>query len=43
MRNAAAKRGESGLLSLWAGRGVAQARAMPAGELVMRLVEEMSV
>ena len=41
MRTAAAKRGESGFLSLWAGTGVARARAMPAGELVRRLVEEM--
>lgn len=42
MRAAAAKRGESGFLSLWAGRGVARARCMPAGELVDRLVDEMS-
>lgn len=41
MRTAAAKRGESDFLSLWAGTGVARARAMPAGELVSRLVEEM--
>lgn len=40
MRTAAAQRGEAGYLSLWAGRGVAQARALPAGELVRRLVEE---
>ena len=42
MRTAAAKRGDREFLSLWAGRGVAQARVMPAGELVRRLVEEMS-
>ena len=42
MRAAAAKRGDAGFLSLWAGSGVAQARAMPAGELVRRLLEETS-
>jgi len=42
MRTAAAKRGDREFLSLWAGRGVAQARVMAAGELVRRLVEEMS-
>ena len=42
MRTAAAKRGDGEFLSLWAGRGVARARVMPAGELVRRLVEEMS-
>jgi nitronate monooxygenase len=41
MRTAAAKRGEAGYLSLWAGQGVTRARSMPAGELVRRLVEEM--
>jgi nitronate monooxygenase len=41
MRSAAAKRGDTGFLSLWAGKGVARARALPAGELVGRLVEEM--
>jgi nitronate monooxygenase len=41
MRTAAAQRGEAGFLSLWAGQGVARARAMPAGELVGCLVEEM--
>lgn len=40
MRNAAAKRGDAAYLSLWAGRGVARARTLPAGELVRRLVEE---
>jgi nitronate monooxygenase len=43
MRTAAAKRGDGEFLSLWAGRGVARARVMPAGELVRRLGEEMSV
>jgi len=42
MRTAAAKRGDREFLSLWAGRGVAQARGMPAGELVRRVVGEMS-
>jgi nitronate monooxygenase len=42
MRTAAANRGDREFLSLWAGRGVAQARVMPAGDLVRRLVEEMS-
>jgi nitronate monooxygenase len=42
MRAAAAKRGDSGFLSLWAGAGVARARALPAGELVRRLVDEMN-
>ena len=41
MRGAAAKRGIAGFLSLWAGTGVARARALPAGELVRHLVEEM--
>jgi nitronate monooxygenase len=43
MRAAAAKRGHAGFLSLWAGRGVARARSMPAGELVGRLVDEAGV
>ena len=42
MRTAAGKRGESGFLSLWAGRGVTRARVLPAGELVRRLVDEMN-
>jgi len=42
MRTAAAKRGEAGFLSLWAGTGVAKIRSMPAGELVQRLVEELN-
>ena len=40
MRTAAAKLGNAGFLSMWAGQGVARCRAMPAGELVMRLAEE---
>jgi nitronate monooxygenase len=40
MRTAAAKLGNAGFLSLWAGQGVARCRSMPAGDLVMRLVEE---
>jgi nitronate monooxygenase len=43
MRTAAAQQGLSDYLSLWAGQGVARARAMPAGDLVARLVEEMAV
>lgn len=38
MRTAAASRGDSGLLSLWAGTGVARARALPAADLVKQLV-----
>jgi nitronate monooxygenase len=41
MRTAAAKRGASGLLSLFAGTGVARARRLPAAELVKALIEEM--
>lgn len=41
MRSAAAKSRNAGFLSLWAGTGVARARALPAGELVRRLVEEI--
>jgi nitronate monooxygenase len=41
MRAAAAKQGKAGLVSLWAGRGVARARAMPAAELVDCLIAEM--
>ena len=40
MRTAAARRGAAEFLSLWAGRGVARARAIPAGDLVARLVNE---
>jgi nitronate monooxygenase len=40
MRTTAAKLGNAGFLSMWAGQGVARCRTMPAGELVARLVEE---
>jgi nitronate monooxygenase len=42
MRTAAAQQGIPDYLSLWAGQGVARARALPAGELVARLAEEMA-
>jgi nitronate monooxygenase len=42
MRTAAAQQGVPDYLSLWAGQGVARARAMPAGELFARLVEELA-
>jgi nitronate monooxygenase len=41
MRTAAAQLGEPGYLSLFVGQGVTRARAMPAAELVQRLVAEM--
>jgi len=41
MRTAAAKQGESGYLSLWAGQGVTRIRSMPAGELVSALMQEL--
>jgi nitronate monooxygenase len=41
MRTAAASRGDSGFLSLWAGTGVARARVLPAAELVKQLVAEI--
>ncbi len=41
MRNAAAKKGESGFQSLWAGQGVSRLRSMAARKLVQKLVEEM--
>lgn len=41
MRSAAAKAGEAGFLSLWAGQGVTRARALPAAELMGCLVAEM--
>ena len=41
MRTAAGRQGLAGFLSLWAGTGVARARAMPAGQLVQRLADEM--
>jgi nitronate monooxygenase len=43
MRNAAGLQGVPGFISLWAGQGVARSRAMPAGDLVKLLVEEMLV
>ena len=42
MRGAAASRGDAGFLSLWAGTGAARARALPAAELVARLLDEMN-
>jgi nitronate monooxygenase len=42
MRAAAAEQGNPDFLSLWAGQGVARARAMPAAELVSRLVAEIT-
>jgi nitronate monooxygenase len=42
MRTAAARQGLADYLSLWAGQGVARARAMPAADLVARLIEEMA-
>jgi len=41
MRTAAAKLGEAGYLSLFVGQGVTRARALPAAELISRLVAEM--
>jgi nitronate monooxygenase len=41
MRAGAAQRGVAGFLSLWAGTGVTRARALPAGDLVARLVAEL--
>jgi nitronate monooxygenase len=40
LRRRAAAAGDSSVLSLWAGHGVAQGRALPAGDLVVALVEE---
>jgi nitronate monooxygenase len=42
MRAAAGKLGETDYLSLWAGRGVARARQMPAAELVRTLAAEIA-
>jgi nitronate monooxygenase len=42
MRTAAALRGQAEFLSLWAGQGVSRARAMPAGDLVRTLLDEMT-
>ncbi len=41
MRTAAARRGDVGYLSLWAGQGVGRIRSMPAAQLVRTLLEEM--
>lgn len=41
MRTAAASRGDSGFLSLWAGTGVARARVLPAAALAKQLVAEI--
>ena len=41
MRGAAAKKDQPDYLSLWAGRGVARIRQMPAAELVRSLVAEI--
>jgi nitronate monooxygenase len=41
MRTAAAQLGESGYLSLFVGQGVTRARALPAAELIQRLLAEM--
>jgi len=40
MRTAAAKLGEAGFLSLWAGQGVSRSRELPAAELVAQLINE---
>jgi nitronate monooxygenase len=40
MRAAAARAGDSGLLSLWAGQAAALAREMPAAQLVAQIVRE---
>jgi nitronate monooxygenase len=41
MRQAAAQKGEAGLLSLWAGQGVGRIRSLPAADLVRALVGEL--
>ena len=41
MRAEASKRGDRERLSLWAGRGVTRARAMPVAQLIETLVEEL--
>jgi nitronate monooxygenase len=40
MRTAAARRGDAGLLSLWAGQAAALAREVPARELVQQILRE---
>lgn len=42
LRQAAAQKGDAGLLSLWAGQGVARLRPMPAAELVATLMRELN-
>jgi len=42
MRAAAARRGDGGYLSLWAGQGVRRIRALPAAELIRTLIKEMA-
>ncbi len=42
MRAAAAKRGDAGFLSLWAGKGVARSHSPPAAKLVAYLADEMN-
>jgi len=42
MRTASAQRGLPDYLSLWAGQGVARTRALPAGDLMSRLVQEIN-
>ena len=42
IRAEAGKRGDTELMSLWCGTGVARARAMPAAQLVQTLVAEMN-
>lgn len=42
MRRAAAAAGRAGLLSLWAGQGVPMVRELPAGELMLRLKQEIA-
>ena len=40
MRAASTQRGDSGLLSLWAGQAAALAREVPAAELVAQIIRE---
>jgi nitronate monooxygenase len=42
MRTAAAKTGDAGFLSLWAGQGVTRARSLRAAELIKRLLAELN-
>jgi nitronate monooxygenase len=41
MRQAAAQKGDAGLLSLWAGQGVGRIRSLPAAQLVEVLAREL--